>query len=42
VIASATGTISALDGPFTSEFSDVSAGSTQLNVHNVPPDACFA
>jgi len=42
VMASAWGTISALDGSFTSEFSDGSAGSTQLNVHDVPPDACFA
>ena len=42
VSATATGTISALDGSFVSEFANVSSGSGQLNVHNVPPDACFA
>ena len=42
VNASASGSISALGGMFTSDFSDVASGNGQLNVHGTLPDACYA
>lgn len=42
VDAGASGTISVLGGPFTADFADVNSGSNQLNIHNTPPDACYA
>lgn len=40
--ASASGTISDLDGSFAAEYADVNTSSGLLNIHNVPPDACLA
>ena len=40
VVAAATGAISVLPGSFNSAFADVSSGSDQINVHNLPPVAC--
>lgn len=40
VVAAATGAISVLPGSFNSVFADVSSGSDQINVHNLPLDAC--
>lgn len=39
--ASALGAISTLTGQFVSNGADMTSGSDQLAIHNVPPDACF-